>query len=95
MEALLPYLPENAVPFIKKWLHGYPGKITLVSGRKRKLGDFSYRGKTATGISINTELPPEYFFFTLTHEIAHYHAFLLSHGKETPHGTTWKRCFSA
>lgn len=95
LDALKNYLPENALPYLYKWLEGVSLTIKIKNDRKTKLGDYRYDKQSQKHqITINGSLEKEAFFFVITHEIAHllvqnkYHTAVKSHGIE------WKNEFS-
>lgn len=97
LSGLIKYLPnQTALDWVLKWTKNYSVLITVTKERKGKLGD--YRRATLFGkhrISINYNLGEELFFLTLTHEIAHMHAFVQYKLKKIqPHGKEWKQIYS-
>ena len=65
------------------------------SVRRSKLGDFRRpRHGRGAQITVNRDLPPLQFLLTLTHEIAHLHAFGSHRRRIRPHGKEWKNCFA-
>lgn len=96
MHTLEDFLPESAEIFVKSWLKDFPGKIRVTKSRKTKLGDYRKKQDGTVSISVNGDLPPHYFFFILTHEIAHHKTTVqIPVVKESPHGPAWRRHFSA
>lgn len=93
VQALLPYLPENTLPFLRKWFGENFIHIKVTKGRETKLGDYRKMPDGSHQITVNSTLQPELFFFVLTHELAHMIAFLKFGRKIAPHGTEWKITF--
>ncbi len=93
LQALQKYLPPNAMPFIEKWLKGFPVHIIITRDRKSKLGDYRKMPNGGHQITINVTLEPELFFFVFTHEIAHLLAFEHFGRSIKPHGKEWKHHF--
>ena len=93
---LNPFIPENSLVFIEKWLKPYSFIIKIKRERRNKLGD--YRKPLANHphvISVNNNMSKELCLLTLTHEIAHLIAFDLNKTKRIlAHGLEWKRVFS-
>ncbi len=88
------YLPPGTAPIILEKLK--TGGIYLRITRKRssKLGDFRPATNTQPHrISVNHDLNPYEFLFTLLHELAHYEAFLRYGRRHKPHGQEWKSIF--
>ncbi|TDM00575.1 MAG: hypothetical protein C4K58_05085 [Flavobacteriaceae bacterium] len=91
----------NALPcsvFQKKWIENWIGQsqveLKLSRDRKTKLGDYRHWPKKGLDqISVNANLEPDFFFFTLTHEIAHYFCRKKYGQSIKPHGVEWKACF--
>ena len=92
IELLKKFVPENGLPYLKKWLEGHICRIKITKNRQSKLGDYRLMPDQSHQISINGNLSPELFFFVFSHEIAHLLAF---HEKRNiaPHGTEWKNTF--
>lgn len=88
---LTKYLTKQRACRIAKWCDGYQVVINVKPPRKRKLGD--YRKINHHQITVNSDLHPDLFFLTLTHEIAHMYAFAKYGKKIKPHGNEWKFCF--
>jgi len=92
---LLKYLPENALPFLKKWFGDFYIHIKITKDRNSKLGDYRKMPDKTHQITINSTLQSELFFFVLTHELAHLIAFEKFGFRISPHGKEWKNTFSA
>ncbi|WP_234109447.1 MULTISPECIES: SprT-like domain-containing protein [Chryseobacterium] len=93
VSSLEKYLPENSLPFLRKWFGEYYIHIKITKGRNSKLGDYRKMPDKSHQITINSTLQPELFFFVLTHELAHLIAFEQFGGRILPHGTEWKHTF--
>lgn len=93
MSSLQNYLSTDKLLFIKKWIKDYPLLLKVKYNRKTKLGDYR-RLPNGHQITINHNLPEDLFFLTLTHEIAHMHAFAKYGYRIKPHGKEWKYTFS-
>ena len=89
------FLPSGTLPLVRRWLVPYACSVGLSRPRRSKLGDFRRprRGQSAQ-ITVNRDLPPLQFLLTLTHEIAHLHAFGAHRRRIRPHGKEWKNCFA-
>lgn len=87
------FLPENTLPYLKKWFGNYAVHIRITKGRQSKLGDYRKLPDQSHEISVNSTLPPQLFFFVLTHELAHLIAFEVYGRKIAPHGKEWKVTF--
>ncbi|WP_373739127.1 SprT-like domain-containing protein [Kaistella sp.] len=87
------YLPENCLPYLKKWFGDYVIHIKITRGRNSKLGDYRKMADKSHQITINSTLQPPLFFFVLTHELAHLLAFENYGHRISPHGVEWKNTF--
>lgn len=90
---LLKYLPENSLPYLKRWFGDYYIHIKITRGRNSKLGDYRKMPDKSHQITVNSTLQPELFFFVLTHELAHLIAFEKFGYRIAPHGNEWKQTF--
>ena len=90
---LAKYLPENSLPFLKKWFGDHVIHIRITRGRNSKLGDYRKMPDKSHEITINSTLQPELFFFVLTHELAHLLAFENYGPRISAHGSEWKETF--
>ena len=61
------YLPENTLPYLKKWFGEHPIHIKITRGRNSKLGDYRKMPDQSHQITINSTLQPPLFFFVLAH----------------------------
>lgn len=93
LEPLQEYVPESAMPYIRKWLTGIPIHIKITRNRRSKLGDYSKRPGKGHQITVNFIRNKDLFFFILTHELAHLFAFENYGPKIAPHGEEWKSQF--
>lgn len=89
------YLPQNTLPFLRVWFGDYFIHIKITRDRKSKLGDYRKKRDLTHEITVNSTLPPQLFFFVLTHELAHLIAFENFGRKIAPHGKEWKQTFAA
>lgn len=87
------YLPENTLPFLKKWVAHFSIHIKITKDRNSKLGDYRKLPDKSHQITINSTLEPQLFFFVLTHELAHLLAFEKFGFRIAPHGNEWKHTF--
>lgn len=86
-------LSAEQIKHVRQWLRGSNVVIKLRGSRSSKLGDFKVNGDSFQ-ISVNFDLVPELFFFTLTHEIAHLLCYKKFKRKVKPHGKEWKSIFA-
>lgn len=93
IDALLKFLPEHTSAFLKKWFGEYGIHIKVTRDRKSKLGDYRKLPNGGHQITLNGTMPPDLFFFVLTHEMAHLLAFEKYGRKIAPHGAEWKATF--
>lgn len=93
-ELLLKFIPEEALPMVKKWLSEYPVQIRIVDERKTKAGDYrkAFAGK-APRITINVDPNPYRFLIVLVHELAHHICYFHYGNSINPHGREWKKSF--
>lgn len=86
------YLPDNCLPFLKKWFGNHSIHIKITKNRNSKLGDYRKFPDNSHQITINSTLEPQLFFFVLTHELAHLIAFN-DYRRIAAHGKEWKLIF--
>jgi len=93
--ALQPFLPADpeCLAYLKKWFGAHHIHLKVTRERATKLGDYRKLGKNVHRITINGTLPPQLFFFVLTHELAHLIAFDRYGLRIMPHGKEWKQIF--
>ena len=87
------YLPNNCLPYLKKWFGDHSIHIKITKGRNSKLGDYRKMPDKSHQITLNSTLQPPLFFFVLTHELAHLIAFENFGNRISPHGMEWKNTF--
>lgn len=87
------YLPENTLPFLKKWFADYYIHIKITKNRNSKLGDYRKLPDKSHQITVNSTLDKQLFFFVLTHELAHLIAFEKFNNRISAHGKEWKDTF--
>lgn len=87
------FLPQNTLPYLKKWFGNHVIHIKITRGRNSKLGDYRKMPDQSHQITINSTLPPQLFFFVLTHELAHLIAFADNGHRISAHGQEWKNTF--
>lgn len=92
-EKLDEYIIPGGRTFINKWCEGYPVHLKIKNARNTKLGDYR-RMRNGHQITLNYGMHKELSFLTLTHEIAHMHAFVKFGRNIKPHGYEWKKTFS-
>lgn len=88
------YLPENTLPFLKKWFADYFIHIKITKNRNSKLGDYRRMPDKSHQITVNSTLDKQLFFFVLTHELAHLIAFERFNFRISAHGKEWKNTFA-
>lgn len=93
IQTLEKYLPENTLPYLKKWFGDFSIHIKITRGRNSKLGDYRKMPDKSHQITINSTLQPPLFFFVLTHELAHLLAFENFGRTVSAHGAEWKQTF--
>ncbi len=93
IQSLQNYLPENTLPYLRNWFSNHYIHIKITKNRESKLGDYRKLRDNSHEISLNSTLPPQLFFFVLTHELAHLLAFEKYGRKIAPHGAEWKHTF--
>ncbi|GIV37413.1 MAG: metallopeptidase [Cyclobacteriaceae bacterium] len=86
-------IPQQAVPYCESLWHTWPFSLKLAGSRTSKAGDFTVRNNRLC-ISVNRNLNPYLFLFTLIHEIAHAVVYRQYGRKVSPHGREWKNTFS-
>lgn len=92
---LLKYIPEDALPTVRKWFKTYSFHLRISKSRVSKYGDFrpASRGK-ADRISVNGDLNQYHFLITLCHEVAHVACWQRYQNKVNPHGKEWKSIYT-
>lgn len=89
------YLPAGTLPYLKNWFGNHYIHIKITKGRQSKLGDYLRLRDGTHQITLNSTMPPQLFFFVLTHELAHLIAFAVYGRKILPHGAEWKKVYRA
>lgn len=93
--ALLKYVPNEAIPLMANWLKAYKLHLTISKSRQSKLGDFRPAfGKKGARISVNGDLNPYHFLITFTHEVAHAAVWEKYASRVPPHGPEWKSTYT-
>jgi len=94
IQSLEKFLPQNTLPYLKKWFSDHSIHIKITRNRNSKLGDYRKLRDLSHEITINSTLAPQLFFFVLTHELAHLIAFEKFGRRILPHGQEWKNTFT-
>jgi hypothetical protein len=90
------HLPPGAAAEVLNALRLAKVFLRITRKRRTKLGDFRpATPKRPHRITVNQDLNPYEFLFTLLHELAHHEAFLRYGRKHKPHGPQWKAIFSS
>jgi hypothetical protein len=93
-EALTKKLPERAVQLTLYLLREGRVQLRITKPRLTKLGDFMPgTGNGPNKISINGDLNPFQFLWTLIHELAHLHTWNEYGRSVDPHGKEWRLKF--
>lgn len=87
------YLPEGALPYLRNWFAAHSIHIKITRERLGKLGDYRPLHDHSHRITINSTLPPQLFFFVLTHELAHLHTRQNYGPKVSSHGKEWQHTY--
>lgn len=95
LEALKQFLPEGTFELVSAYLHSHKIHLTVTRERSSVLGDYrnAIGGKNHR-ISVNGNLNPYAFLYTLIHEIAHLLVFDRYGHRVASHGKEWKHQFS-
>lgn len=95
LEALKQFLPEGTFELVSAYLHTHKIHLTVTRERSSILGDYrnAVNGKNHR-ISVNGNLNPYAFLYTLIHEIAHLLVFDKYGHRVASHGKEWKHLFS-
>jgi hypothetical protein len=95
LEALRQFLPEGTFELVSTYLHTHKIHLTVTRERSSILGDFrnAANGKNHR-ISVNGNLNPYAFLYTLIHEIAHLLVYDRYGHRVASHGREWKFQFS-
>ena len=96
LHALQQFIPEGTYETVARYLHEYHIHITVTRARSSILGDYrnAVQGKNHR-ISVNGNLNPYAFLYTLVHEIAHLLTYDRYGHRVASHGKEWKGQFSA
>jgi hypothetical protein len=96
LEALRQFLPEGSFEHVSTYLHDHRIHLTVTRERSSVLGDYrnAVQGKNHR-ISVNGNLNPYAFLYTLIHEIAHLLVFDRYGHRVASHGPEWKAQFSS
>lgn len=92
-------LSDQRKALVSNWTKGHALDIYLRRERQTKYGDYRFTsvflGRDKHVITVNENLEKDLFFFTLTHELAHYFC-RKKYGrrKMKPHGVEWKFIFA-
>ena len=95
LEALKQFLPEGTFEMVSTYLYTHRIHLTVSRERSSVLGDYrnAVHGKNHR-ISVNGNLNPYAFLYTLIHEIAHLLVFDQYGHRVASHGKEWKHVFS-
>jgi hypothetical protein len=95
LEALKQFLPEGTFEMVSTYLHTHRIHLTVTRERSSVLGDYrnAVHGKNHR-ISVNGNLNPYAFLYTLIHEIAHLLVYDQYGHRVASHGREWKHVFS-
>ena len=95
LEALRQFLAEGTLELVSTYLHTQKIHLTVTRERSSILGDFrnAANGKNHR-ISVNGNLNPYAFLYTLIHEIAHLLVYDRYGHRVASHGREWKFQFS-
>ncbi len=98
LSALRHFLPsDEAYKYALQLLDNQGIELEIKKERKSIYGNFTIdynRFGTQTKITVNGNLPPFQFYFTLLHELAHYYTTIQYGPKVKPHGKEWKAIFA-
>jgi len=95
VEALRRKIPEEAVESIAWHIRNGRVQLRIARSRTSKLGDFSpARLDKPHRISVNGDLNPYQFLWTLVHELAHLYTWNEHGRKVDPHGREWQATFA-
>jgi hypothetical protein len=95
LEALKQFLPEGTFEMVSTYLYTHRIHLTVTRERSSVLGDYrnAVHGKNHR-ISVNGNLNPYAFLYTLIHEIAHLLVYDQYGHRVASHGREWKHIFS-
>ncbi len=88
------YLPEHTLAHLQRWFGAHKIHIKITRERISKLGDYRKMPDKSHQVTLNATLPPQLFFFVLTHELAHLLAFEKYGNRIAAHGKEWKVTFA-
>lgn len=95
LEALKQFLPDGTFEMVSTYLYTHRIHLTVTRERSSVLGDYrnAVHGKNHR-ISVNGNLNPYAFLYTLIHEIAHLLVYDQYGHRVASHGREWKHVFS-
>lgn len=95
LDALKGFLPDGTYELVSRYLHQYSIHLTISRARASVLGDYrnAVHGRNHR-ISVNGNLNPYAFLYTLIHEIAHLLVYDRYGHRVASHGKEWKAQFS-
>jgi SprT protein len=93
-EALMKYVPADAVETCVDWIRTYRISVRIKHTRASKYGDYrAPQNGQGHIITINHDLNPYAFLITFTHEVAHLTCYNKFRDRVAPHGEEWKSEF--
>ncbi len=94
-QLLLSKINPAALPIIDRYTKDFIFDITIRNPRKTKLGDYKFNKNLSPNniISVNSDLPKDFFLLVLAHEVAHMLTFNRYHKRVKPHGKEWKAAY--
>ena len=89
------HIPNASLGYVARCMSLHSIFLNITKPRKSKYGDYrpAARGAGVHKISVNGDLAPERFLWTLVHELAHLFAHINYGPKIKSHGEEWKYCF--
>jgi SprT protein len=88
------HVPNSALGYVARCMSLHSIFLNITKPRKSKYGDYRPATRnTEHKISVNGDLSPERFLWTLVHELAHLFAHINYGPKIKSHGEEWKYCF--
>jgi len=93
-EHLRGHIPNASLGYVARCMAMHSIHLTITRPRKSKYGDYrpATRG-TVHKISVNGDLAPERFLWTLVHELAHLFTQVHYGHRVKSHGDQWQYCF--
>lgn len=95
-DKLRPFVPRPSLGYVARCMSRHAIALKVTPHRKTKYGDYrpSRHYREPHQISVNGDLMPERFLWTLIHELAHLFTHIHFGPEVKSHGHEWRHCFN-